>query len=814
MKTSGFFFLLAALAAAAGRDQPPLVPLVFVHGEDEATIRRVVGEVAEAGNTGFVWESRPHPDYLGPKWWRDLGIAIDEAKKRNLEVWIFDEWMYPSGIAGGKVVAENPDFAVHVIEDRSVVVTGPLEGREFTMPGAPARIVSVSAFRKGSEPVDLSGKGARFTWSVPAGEWRVLWVVERVLTPKPGWVMDNMIDVMNPDAVQTFIRLTHEATYAHFAAEFGKTIKGFFSDETGFRNITSYDSLPGHPGMPMPWSPAYTGFFQKLKGYDPRPKLAALWYDTGPSGRTTRYDLMDAYSRAFAENFFKPQQEWCHAHNVRFIGHLVEDNHADHQLGYGPGHWFRAMRFFDMPGIDVVGYQVTPGLDSGTYPWIPGRGPDWDQEHFSFALPAMARGSAWMKHSTEIFAEAFGAYGWSEGLRMIKWIGDWLIVNGINVISPHAVSMKYHDADCPPHYNATAGNPQARYYSAWAEPFKRLQKLTLESEPLYDAAVLYTGESAWIGNAQNVAPVVRALETAQISTVVLPYEADWSGFRTIVLPFAEYVPAEVLDRLAAAKSKVFVLEAWPQSTPGKLRHTAVLTTLAELPGSIEPSVRLDPPSTSVVVSRRKTAGGEWILLHNRSLHDTYRGHLNPRVSRYDAATNRWFEAPKIELPPYALWTLWTGAPPEKLQPAVEYHRFEEITGAWKAGAGAGAIGDWRRLPALAEFSGTVRYSLTIPIQDSRGLALDLGEVGEIAELRVNGKPAGVRIAPPYRWDLSGLAHAGENMIEVDVTNTAQARWKDPFSHGDAVSGLLGPVWLLRASPIGRTLIRAGLQSRN
>ncbi len=408
----------------AGRDRPPLVPLVFVHGEDEVVTRRVIGEVAAAGNTGFVWESRPHPDYLGPKWWHDLGIAIDEAKKRNLEVWIFDEWMYPSGIAGGKVVAENPDFAVHVVEDRSVVVKGPAAGRAFAIPGAPGRVVYVNAIRKGADPVDLSAKGERFNWDVPEGEWRVVWAVERVLPVKPGWVMDNMIDVMNPRAVQTFIRLTHEATYAHFGAEFGKTIKGFFSDETGFRNITSYDSLPGHPGMPMPWSPAYVDFFKRLKGYDPRSRLAALWYDIGPSGRKTRYDLMDAYSRAFAENFFKPQQEWCHAHGVRFIGHLVEDNHADHQLGYGPGHWFRAMHFFDMPGIDIVGYQVTPGLDAGRYPWLVGRGPEWDQEHFSFALPAMARGSAWMKHTTEIFSEYLGAYGWGEGLRMLKWIGD------------------------------------------------------------------------------------------------------------------------------------------------------------------------------------------------------------------------------------------------------------------------------------------------------------------------------------------------------------------------------------------------------
>jgi hypothetical protein len=454
----------------------------------------------------------------------------------------------------------------------------------------------------------------------------------------------------------------------------------------------------------------------------------------------------------------------------------------------------------------VVGYQVTPGVDAGPYRWISSRAPDWDEEHFSFGLPAMARGSAWMRHDTEIFAEAFGAYGWSEGLRMLKWIGDWLIVNGIDVVSPHAVSMKYHDSDCPPHYNASAGNPQGRYYSAWSEPFKRLQKLTVESEPVYAAAVLYTGESAWIGEAQNVAPVVRALETAQISTVVLPYEADWSGFGTVVLPFAQYVPAGVLDRLAVLDARVLVLEAWPEGTPANLKQKATLVTLPELARHIEPSVRLDPPTSSVVVSRRKTAKGEWILLHNRSLRDTYVGRLNAKVSRFDAAGNRWFEAPEVELPPYTLWTLWTGTAPAPLEPFIRYRHFAEISGPWQTSAGTQAsLGDWRRWPKLAEFSGTVRYSRTIAIGDPHGLALDLGEVAEIAELRVNTKPAGVRIAPPYRWDISGLARSGENVFEIDVTNTAQARWKDEFSHGDAVSGLLGPVWLLRAaSPLNHS----------
>lgn len=792
--------LLSALAAAlAFPGQAPLVPLLFVHGENEATIRKVIGEVAEAGNTGFVWESRPHPDYLGPRWWRDLGIAIDEAKRRHLEVWIFDEWMYPSGIAGGKVVAENPDFAPHVIEDRALVVKGPAESRTVTMPGPAGPIVSVSAFTKAGAPVDLTAKGRSFVWNVPAGEWRVVWVTERTLSPKSGWVMDNMIDVMNPRATEAFLRLTHEATYQHFGPEFGKTIKGFFSDESGFRNVTSYDSLPGHPGMPMPWSPAFTEFFQKLKGYDPRPKLAALWYDWGAEGRKVRYDLMDAYSRSFAENFFRPQQQWCHRHGVRLIGHLVEDNHADHQLGYGPGHWFRAMEHFDMPGIDIVGYQVTPGLDSGTYRWTLPHGSDWDQEHFSFALPSMARGSAWMKNTTEIFAESFGAYGWSEGLRMVKWIGDWLIVNGIDVVSPHAVSLKYHDTDCPPHYNESAGNPQGPYYKVWAEPFRRLQQIVRDSKPVYGAAVLYTGESAWTGAAQNVAPVVRALETAQVSTVVLPYDADWSGFRTVVLPYAQYVPETVLDRLASLDAQVLVLEAWPEHAPPKLQQRARLIALQELTRYVEPTVRLHPPSGSLVVSRRKAGGGDWILVHNRSLRDTWHGRLGEKAVRLDAAENRWYQADALDIPPYGLFVLWTGAPSSPPAPVIHYHHEQEIRGSWQTADGPRAAGDWRLWPGRAAFSGTLRYSRSVHIDDTEGLALNLGEVAEIAELHINGKPAGARIAPPYQWDISGLAHPGDNLVEIDVTNTAQARWRDEFSHGDAVSGLLGPVWLMRAT---------------
>ena len=832
--------------------QPPLVPLLWTQGQSPETIRQVVREVADGGNTGFVWESRPHPDYLGPRWWADLRVAVDEAKRLKLEVWIFDEWMYPSGVAGGKVVAQHPEFALHTVEERTLVVQGPAAERDWEIPtpvAANEQVVSVVAFaeptRPGQDTVILPG-GTRVRWAAPDGRWRICWSLARSHAPRPGWRMTNMIDVMNPSATAEFIRITHEATYAQFHEDFGKTIKGFFSDEAGFRNVDSYDSLPGKPGASMPWSPAFAAYFQKLKGYDIGAWLPALWYDLGPRGRMARFDFVDACSRAFAENFFKPQQEWCHAHGVRLIGHLVEDNHADHNLGYGPGHWFRAERFFDMPGIDVVGYQVTPGMDAGVIPWRVPSGPQWDQEFFSFGLPAMARGAALLKGTREIFSEAFGANGWAEGLRMTKWIADWHIINGISVLSPHAYTMKYNDPDCPQHFNRTSGNPQWRYYQEWTREFRPLQQLIAETDPVYEAAVLYTAESAWVGETQEPSQVVRALEMNQISTVIVPYDAIAElkdRVRTIVLPYVRFVPADAMERLAEfaeAGGSVIVLEAWPQASVDargdqrvkaaieRLKASrAVLTTLWDLPTQF-PLKRVEavPLMGSVMTALRRAKDAQWLILHNRSLSGTASGRValtgTPRhAALYDPAGGGYRPVGHrvadgrlvidVVLPPYALWCvrLSDELPPLQKVPAYQVTETPPLTwqvsratddtaSQFEAVGQKSELDDWRRWPKMESYAGTVRYRTTLKLSAASvsAIALDAGRVEEIAELSVNGKRLSARIYPPYQWDITRAVRAGENEITLDVTNTAFARWKDAFSHGDAVSGLLGPVRIL------------------
>ena len=115
--------------------------------------------------------------------------------------------------------------------------------------------------------------------------------------------------------------------------------------------------------------------------------------------------------------------------------------------------------------------------------------------------------------------------------------------------------------------------------------------------------------------------------------------------------------------------------------------------------------------------------------------------------------------------------------------------------------GVMAPGDWSKQGILNNYSGGVRYRTTFTLTEEEAEAqveLDLGRVTATAEVTVNGKPAGIRVAPPWKLDLSRLLHAGENELEVLVYNTLSNHYQTIPSmyRGDPESGLLGPVKLL------------------
>lgn len=86
------------------------------------------------------------------------------------------------------------------------------------------------------------------------------------------------------------------------------------------------------------------------------------------------------------------------------------------------------------------------------------------------------------------------------------------------------------------------------------------------------------------------------------------------------------------------------------------------------------------------------------------------------------------------------------------------------------------LASWTELPEAKHFSGTGLYTTTFNLpagyvgEDSR-LELDLGDVGNVAELSLNGKTAGTIWMRGQTLDVTSLAAEGANELEVRVTNT-------------------------------------------
>lgn len=151
-----------------------------------------------------------------------------------------------------------------------------------------------------------------------------------------------------------------------------------------------------------------------------------------------------------------------------------------------------------------------------------------------------------------------------------------------------------------------------------------------------------------------------------------------------------------------------------------------------------------------------------------------------------------------------------------------------VTGSWEVrfpdGWGAPGRVTLDRLISWSEhentgvkyFSGTATYTKRFPVPEGalgkdRRVYLDLGRVQVIAAAKLNGKDLGILWKPPYRVDVTDVLKAGENELEVSVTNLwvnrliGDEQLPEDCKRHPAGNLVEWPQWLLegKPSPTGR-----------
>jgi hypothetical protein len=118
------------------------------------------------------------------------------------------------------------------------------------------------------------------------------------------------------------------------------------------------------------------------------------------------------------------------------------------------------------------------------------------------------------------------------------------------------------------------------------------------------------------------------------------------------------------------------------------------------------------------------------------------------------------------------------------------------------GEGVMPLGDWSEIGILNNYSGGVRYRHIFTYEEQEEdeeLLLDLGNVVATCEVYVNGRQVGIRVAAPWKLNVTGCLESGENTVEIVVYNTLANHYQTipSFYRGDPVSGLMGPVQMYR-----------------
>ena len=673
-----------------------ILPFFWQHGEDEATLREYMKAISEANCGAVCVESRPHPDFCGEKWWQDMNVILDEARKRGMKVWILDDSHFPTGFANGAVKAAPVELHRQSVCANTIRLDGEAREAELALDGLippPHRfanlmeqyvypaltkdaphfdddaIIALTAVSESGETVTIPYHGeSTVIWQKPEGAWTV-WVIG--LSRNCG-VHREYINMLDPASCRLLLDAVYEPHWQHYAADFGTTIAGFFSDEPELGNghLYYYDNLLG-TDQDLPFAATMPAELEKRLGADWASRLYLLWDNDCDKKETAfvRHVFMDAVTKLLRENFSRQIGDWCREHGVRYIGHMIEDDNAHARTGSSLGHYFRGMDGQDMAGIDDIGGQVLPQGEEE--PKIGNLMAKRDGEFYHYMMGNLAASAAALepgKHG-DAMCEIFGNYGWAEGVRLEKYLADHFLVRGINHFVPHAFSpAPFPDLDCPPHFYAHGHNPQYRHFGKLMAYMNRVATLTSGGRRISKVAVLYHGEAEWAGEAMLTQKVARKLFEAQIEFDTIPADVfaerehyltvlgnpmrvNTQKYEAFIIPRSQFLPKAVIDaatELIEQGLPMIFIDALPEgisdadeSISAALQKARVLG-LDELISTLRRDVIASPASSYLRVMHY-TGKAEFYFFVNEAA-ETYNGTVTLPVSGpcywYDAWENK------------------------------------------------------------------------------------------------------------------------------------------------------------------------------
>ena len=395
--------------------------------------------------------------YLGEDWFRLWKVALKEAGRLDMNLWIYDENSYPSGFAGGWVPELMPES-----RGRGLALSETKAAPTWTN-------TMLAVFKLSDTGTETVTDQVRQGTQLPTGRYLAASIVRA--QPRPWHGGRTYVDLLYPGVTEKFLEVTLEAYRKELGRYFGKRLPGSFTDEPEIR-----------PAGGLPWTDDLPTAFQKRWGYSLLDNLPSLFTSVG-DWKKVRHNYFQLLHELFSERWGKPYFTYCETNHLEFTGHYWE--HEWPKTVSVPDN-MGMYQWHQRPAIDILMNQYKEG-----------------DPHAQFGNVRAVKelGSVGNQFGRRTLCEAYGAGGWDLRFEDMKRIGDWLYVLGVKTMDQHLSYITLRGARKRDHPQSFSYHePWWNDYHVSAAYFERLAVAMSQGEQRNEILILEPTTTAWMYN--------------------------------------------------------------------------------------------------------------------------------------------------------------------------------------------------------------------------------------------------------------------------------------------------------------------------
>jgi hypothetical protein len=567
---------------------------------EHSTIDAQLSSMKEQEITNIVLKAERGiiPSYMSTDFLQYLDYIFCSAKKKGISIYFCDDLQnaHPGAYAG--ITEKRAELRLNYLSLSEIVKTkGPSKHIQELSPSSQWLVIG---FRMKEKNIDIASaknltvqiKQNTFSWTIPAGDWRILFFqLTPCKRPVGGWVLNTM----DSEAAKAYMNISYEAVRNALSKEAITAFKGLLVE---LPYVGPDASIRG-----LPWSEDISKQLTRSCKANILSQVMALFVEGGSkdAGKVRReyYSLL---LKLQCQNFLKPIQEYCSKKKLVLRAFTAS---SDPYSGEGQ-----------------LRYDYTPIVQKCTA-----------IEGLSSADTTIADTAA-----GKLFADFRGYYNKSRGtailgrnrsgiglgLKDLKYEADELALNGIEgrIIDGNYYALRYQGGMRAPS-NAFIHTPAFSQYGTMLKAFERRMKSLVDLHAHEKVGVMFPGESFYASynpiatsvykmKTQHFDDLITYLTKENISyqfinealagTMTISNENELvlsiggktkASFSTMIIPEAAIIPKKfvaILEKFIQGGGKVVFYGVTPFETIEGIKDAHLIRPIeylqSKMPGSV------------------------------------------------------------------------------------------------------------------------------------------------------------------------------------------------------------------------------------